>query len=68
MAETGENSLDVNFLNDRLEEINIKAPLDKLVVGGAYYGSASIKSALKKKTVKAFNSDQSVPLVNRKSR
>jgi hypothetical protein len=41
---------DVNFLNDRLEEINIKAPVDKLVVDGAYYGSDSIKSALKTET------------------
>jgi len=41
---------DVNFLNNRLQGINQKAPLDKLVVDGAYYGSDSIKSALKTET------------------
>lgn len=41
---------DVNFLNNRLESINQKAPLNKLVVDGAYYGSDSIKSALKTET------------------
>jgi len=41
---------DVNFLNNRLQGINQKAPLDKLVVDGAYYGTDSINSALKTET------------------
>lgn len=41
---------DVNFLNDRIEDINSKTPLDKLVVDGAYYGSDSINSASKTDT------------------
>ncbi|TDO89394.1 transposase-like protein DUF772 [Halanaerobium saccharolyticum] len=41
---------DVNFLNDRLEEINIKAPVNKLVVDGAYYGSDTVNSASKTDT------------------
>lgn len=41
---------DVNFLNNRLESINKKTSLNKLVVDGTYYGSDSVESALKTNT------------------
>src|SRR6056297_1850928 len=36
---------DVNFLKDRLADINCKTDLEKLVVDGAYYGPDSKKTA-----------------------
>ncbi len=41
---------DVNFLNNRLADINNKTDLEKLIVDGAYYGSDSKKTAQINKT------------------